>query len=159
MKLQIKWEITVKAKSVRKFLLCSMNALRIAILVKITARHSSDFGAFHIFLSDIFWGLPTSIHSLPFGDGLKVSETCLRHILSFYLIYNLTASKYLSYLNHQGQNSLIVCKKTFVTPEARHLTTRIPLSYDVDNLKGAAIFHLNPKSSRFIHNHCLSHRF
>ena len=34
MKLQIKWEITVKAKSVRKFLLCSMNALRIAILVK-----------------------------------------------------------------------------------------------------------------------------
>ena len=123
MKLQIKWEITVKAKSVRKFLLCSMNALRIAILVKITARHSSDFGAFHIFLSDIFWGLPTSIHSLPFGDGLEVSETCLRHILSLYLIYDLTASKYQSYLNchrHKHEN----LQKTFVTTKSQSSNNR-----------------------------------
>ena len=43
---------------------------------------------------------PTSFHrSFSWRWSWKVSETCLRHILSLYLIYDLTASKYQSYLN------------------------------------------------------------
>ena len=61
----------------------------------------------------------------PFGWrwSWKVSETCLRHILSLYLIYDLTASKYQSYLNcHRHKHDNL--QKTFVTTKSQSSNNR-----------------------------------
>ena len=97
----------------------------------VTVGHSSNLRSFSAYPQQF---IP------PFADGLKVSETCLRHILLLYLIYNLTASKYPSlYLNCQGQRVDNLQKKHLSHPEARHLTAHISLSSRVDNLQEASI--------------------
>ena len=96
----------------------------------VTVGHSSNLRSFSAYPQQF---IP------PFADGLKVSETCLRHILSLYLIYNLTASKYLSYLNRQGHQVDNLQKKHLSHPEAYRLTTHISLSSCVDTFQEAAI--------------------
>ena len=60
--------------------------------------------------------LPTSFHcSFSWRWSWKVSERCLRHILSLYLIYDLTASKYQSYLNCQRHKHDNLQKNIFTT--------------------------------------------
>ena len=69
--------------------------------------------------------LPTSFHcSFSWRWSWKVSETCLRHILSLYLIYDLTASKHQSYLNCHRHKRDNLQKKTFVTTKSRSSNNR-----------------------------------
>ena len=85
--------------------------------------------------------LPTSFHcSFSWRWSWKVSETCLRHILSLYLIYDLTASKYQSYLNCQRHISMIICKKKNICHDQKPvIQQQISLSSSLGNLQEAAI--------------------
>ena len=70
--------------------------------------------------------LPTSFHrSFSWRWSWKVSETCLQHILSLYLIYDLTASKYQSYLNCHRHKHDNLQKKHLSRLRASHPTTDI----------------------------------
>ena len=69
---------------------------------------------------------PMSFHcSFSWRWSWKVSETCLRHILSLYLIYDLTASKYQSYLNCHRHKHDNLQKKHLSRLRASHPTTDI----------------------------------
>ena len=82
--------------------------------------------------------LPTSFHcSFSWRWSWKVSETCLRHILSLYLIYDLTASKYQSYLNcHRHKHNLQ--KKNVCHDQKPVIQQQISLSSSLSNLQEAA---------------------
>ena len=83
--------------------------------------------------------LPTSFHcSFSWRWSWKVSETCLRHILSLYLIYDLTASKYQSYLNchRQTHDNL---QKNICHDQKPVIQQQISLSSSLGNLQEAAI--------------------